>query len=409
MDFLRKYRHLLAGLLILFIALQIPIYWKQDRSLGLPARVLYTLAYYPQSAYTWLTDSVGSITRHYFALVDVSQDNDRLKAQNGELRGKLHELRETEQENARLRALLGMRERSQFEGVAARIIALDASTWFQSFTIDIGTDDGVRHGMPVVSDEGLVGQIVSVAGRSAKVLPIVDMNSAIDVVDSRSRARGILVGRGRERAFLNYLERSEDVKEGDLLVTSGLGGALPPGLPVAVVREVRPKTFGLFQDAYVDTIVRFSRLENVLVLRYTDGAAVPAYVPPPPPITAAVAAVTAPATPPVAAATVQAPATGAPAMVAAPAAPAAPAATAATPKPRKPRPAKPAPAEITPPAAGPVLNLPKLEGGLSGGTPTPVEAANPESEKPVTSKPAEPKPGDAPAPEPAPATGGTTP
>jgi rod shape-determining protein MreC len=386
MDFLRKYRHLLAGLLILFIALQIPIYWKQDRSLGLPAKVLYTLAYYPQTGYTWVTDEIRAVLRHYVFLVGVAKDNERLTAQTAELRGKLYELRDVEQENERLRAVLDMRDRSRFDAVGARIIALDASTWFQSFTIDAGSDVGLERGMPVVSDEGLVGTVVSVAPRSAKVLPIVDMNSAVDVVDSRSRARGMLVGRGRERAFVNYLERSEDIKDGDLLVTSGLGGAFPPGLPVAVVREVRRRTYGLFQDAYVDTVVKFSRLENVLVLRFTEGEPVPAYVPP----------LTAPVEAPVA---VSAPVAAAPAPL--PVAAAEPKREApAAPKPvvkkiSKPVPAEPigeAPVEFGGPN-GPALNLPELEpddGKLSGGVPALLPADEklpPKSEKPPEKAP----------------------
>jgi rod shape-determining protein MreC len=356
MDFFRKYRHVLAGLLILFVALQIPIYWKQDRSLGLPARILYSLAYYPQSLWASVTGGVRSTLSQYIFLVSVAKENDRLKKQNAELRGKIHELREVSQENARLRGLLDMRERSQFEGVGTRIIGLDASAWFQSFTIDIGSNDGIEPGMPVVSEEGLVGTVVSVAGNSSKVLPIVDMNSAVDVVASRSRARGMLVGRGRERAIVSYLERSEDVREGDILVTSGLGGAYPPGLPVAIIREVRPKTYGLFQDAYVDTIARFSRLENLMVLRYNDGDKVPAYVEAPAPATAP-AEVTAPTV-----AVTEEPSPEPP-TVSKPVIPAQlkpPAAAESKPAPVAPK-KKPAPKPETAPAAAP----PPIEGGSS--------------------------------------------
>ena len=374
MDFLRKYRHVLAGLLILLIALQIPIYWKQDRTLGLSARLLYMAAYYPQHAWTRMTDGVRSVLNRYVFLINVEAENEWLKSQNATLRGKLFEYRETDQENARIRSLLGMRDRNSYHAVGGRIIALDASTWFQSFTIDIGENDGIRRGMPVVTAEGLVGSVVSVAARSAKVLPIVDMNSSVDVVDSRSRAHGMLVGRGRERAYVNYLERSEDVKTGDLLVTSGLGGAFPPGLPVAIIREVRPKSYGLFQDAYVDTIIRFGRLENVLVLQYVEGEPIPVYqlpvLPSPLDATSPAGAVTAP--------TLAGGLAAEPSKVL-PAAMLAAAVTApAAPPPRKKRKKIPVPPPVDPAEAigeappvniEPALNFPAIPSAMPAGTP----------------------------------------
>ncbi len=275
--FLRKYRHLLVGVAILLLALQIPIFWKQDRTLSFASRVLYTIAYFPQQVWVGTADFLRNTANRYVLLVGVEADNERLREENAVLRGELMRLGNVATENERLQRLLAMREQNGFDAVGARIIALDGSAWFSSFTINVGAEDGIAEGMPVATHEGLVGRIVSVAGRSAKVLPVIDLHSAVEVVSLRSRARGIINGRGRGRVFVNYVERSEDLRPDDLLVTSGLGGMYPAGIPVARVTEVRHKSYGLFQEAFAETVVPVHRLENVLVLRYREGDAMPPF------------------------------------------------------------------------------------------------------------------------------------
>lgn len=281
MEFLQKYRHILVGIIIVVTALQIPIYWKQDRSLGVPGRILYTLAYYPQLLGQLVFDGIDQVTTKYVYLIHTQAENEGLKAENAILRGELYRIEDIHHENQRLRTLLQMRERNQYHATGARIIGLDGSSWFRSFMVNAGSRDGIERGMPAVTHEGLVGTVVAVSGRSSKVLPIVDVHSSVEVVSARTRDRAILVGRGSNRLFLNYLERSADVQPGDIFVTSGFARMFPQGLPVGIVSDVRQKSYGLFQEAYLDPIVNFRKLETMLLLHYRDGESVPDFQPAP--------------------------------------------------------------------------------------------------------------------------------
>lgn len=396
-DFLRKYRHIVAGLLMLLIALQIPIFQRQSHELGLPARIFYTLAYYPQAAWTTFTATLRRMTNHYVLLTNVAAENERLRNEVSQLRGRLLQAQEVEQENLRLRALLEMRDRNRYGAVGARIIALDASSWFHSFTIDVGEADGVRRGMPVTTHEGLVGTVVATTRNASKVLPLVDMNSAVEVVVLRSRARGILVGRGRQRPAINYLERSEDVRPGDVVVTSGLGGTFPPMLPVGTVREVRQKPYGLFQDAFVETIVKFEKLENVLVLRYVEGEPMPAYQEPPTSSPSVVAAPspalqepTRPAQPPMLIVAPPIAVKPEPSQLESLSQTALRPATAATPPKRRKKPSPPMPL-LEPPLTltpdGAALNFPAVPSGMPA---KPLEAKEPPPKEPGSDAPAPP-------------------
>jgi len=120
--------------------------------------------------------------------------------------------------------------------------------------------------MAVVSAEGLVGRVIGVGNQHAKVLLIIDGNSAVDSFIQRSRARGVLVGLGREMCLLKYVQRNEDVQVGDKVISSGMGGVFPKGLIVGTVQEVVRGSSGLFQRVEVEPAANFSRLEEVMVV-----------------------------------------------------------------------------------------------------------------------------------------------
>jgi rod shape-determining protein MreC len=134
-------------------------------------------------------------------------------------------------------------------------------------------DDRVQAGMPVVTTDGLVGQISRVAERFAEVMLTVDEGSAVDVIVQRTGSRGILRGTGDSDAYkarIQYLLRADEVRVGDTVYTSGLGRRFPPNLKVGSVTNVEKRDFGLYQLAEVAPSVNFSRLEEVFVL--TEGA-----------------------------------------------------------------------------------------------------------------------------------------
>lgn len=206
------------------------------------------------------------IRQGYVTLRGTASENERLKGRIIELEAERDRLLEAEATNRRLRELLEFRSQLPAGSVTAAVIGNSASTWFHSFILDKGSADGVVKGMAVVSPVGVVGQVVAVTSKSAKVLLITDPHSGVDAIVQRSRARGIVAGSLDSGTILKYAKRSEDVQEGDRLITSGLDTIFPKGLLVGSVTKVRKKSFGLFQYVEVALAVDPSRIEEVLVV-----------------------------------------------------------------------------------------------------------------------------------------------
>jgi rod shape-determining protein MreC len=178
-------------------------------------------------------------------------------------------LQSVQAEAERLRKLLGFAELSgERRFLGARVIGIRLGpVGRQLLTIDRGGDDGVAPMMPVVVTEGVVGRIHAVAGRTADVLVLTDLNSSVAVRVDRTRARASVRGLGKpDLCRLDYALRTEDVIEGDPLVTSGTDGVFPRGLPVGKITQLDRRQHGLFQDARVVPAVDVTRLEEVLVL-----------------------------------------------------------------------------------------------------------------------------------------------
>lgn len=194
-------------------------------------------------------------------------ENDRLRSRIQQLEAERNRLLEAEATNRRLRQLLDFRAQLPAGSVTATIIANSASTWFQSCLLDKGSSDGVRKGMAAVTPLGVVGQVISTAARSAKVLLITDPNSGVDVVVQRTRARGIVSGSLEQKIILKYVKRSEDIQVGDRLITTGLDGVFPKGLMVGTVTKVQKQNLGLFQYIELIPAVSPSQIEEVLVVK----------------------------------------------------------------------------------------------------------------------------------------------
>ena len=221
----------------------------------------------PVQKVVWgVIDGIGSIWRGYFYLVGLEKENQALKKELHELRLQMNRYREADLANQRLRALLNFKKSIATPLLPAQLVAFDPSGWFQTILIDKGRSDGVVQDMAVVSAEGLVGRVIGVSNHHAKVLLILDGNSAVDAYIQRSRARGVLVGLGRELCLLKYVQRNEDVQVGDKVISSGMGGVFPKGLLVGTVQEVVRGSSGLFQRVEVEPAVNFSRLEEVMVV-----------------------------------------------------------------------------------------------------------------------------------------------
>jgi rod shape-determining protein MreC len=203
---------------------------------------------------------------NYFFLVSVSQENQRLLKELGKSHQKIIQQSELELENLRLRELLGFKRSLPAPAIAAEIIGKDPSAWFKTVIIDKGSSDGLRRGLPAVSSSGVVGQIVEVSGRQSRLMLIIDRNSGADALVQRTRARGVVKGTSRDECYLDYVLHADDVRVGDLVVSSGFDGVYPKGLLIGTVTAVDFKGGDFFKDVQITPAVDFDKLEEVLII-----------------------------------------------------------------------------------------------------------------------------------------------
>ncbi len=182
--------------------------------------------------------------------------------------GKERFLFEIEEENKRLRRLLDLKDHSIYEGLASSVIAREPGNWFQALLLDRGERSGVKKNSIVVTPEGLVGRVIKVNKGSSQVLLITDPGSEIGALIQRTRIQGVIQGRKRD-LILKYLPLEANVREGDLVLTSGLeGGLFPKSLVIGRIKKIEPShPQDLFLKIVVIPEVNLSSLEELLLLK----------------------------------------------------------------------------------------------------------------------------------------------
>lgn len=250
---------------------------KDPGRLNAVDRLVLRVASPAQRGACWVVDGLGSVWSRYIWLIDVQAENGELRRENERLRREVAEASHATADASRLEELVALKARVPAETIGARVVAMGMSPLFRVTRITLDRGEGrVKPGMPVLAPEGAVGRIFRVYGGYADVVLTVDADSAIDVIVSRTGSRGVLKGLGHDNAYscqIEYLDRSEQVKEGDLVVTSGLGGVFPPDVPVGRIQQIDKTEPGLYQKVIVEPAVDFSGLSAVLVV----------LAPPPPP------------------------------------------------------------------------------------------------------------------------------
>lgn len=189
-----------------------------------------------------------------------------LRAENEELRARNVELEEAEQEADRLQALLDLADAYSLESTAARIISGSSDSWTSTVTIDKGSSSGLSAGMPVTSSSGVIGQIIECGTSSSTVRLLADENSSISAMVQSSRAQGMLTGSATGELTLTLVRTSQEVSVGDVVVTSGLGGVFPKGLPLGEVVSVTSNPGALYLDIVVEPYASAENYEEVLVI-----------------------------------------------------------------------------------------------------------------------------------------------
>jgi rod shape-determining protein MreC len=197
-----------------------------------------------------------------------------VRAENAVLRAEAERLRmqalrtaETEQENARLRRLLALRERLPLSTLSGEVIGREAGGWVRALTVNRGRRSGIGQQTPVIVPEGLVGRVVQVRSGTSVVQLLNDPASTVGAVVQRTRTPGLIEGDAGGTVRFKFMARDgAQVATGDLVVTSGLGNLFPKGLPVGRVVAIEDKGSALFHFAVVTPAVDFARVEEVLLL-----------------------------------------------------------------------------------------------------------------------------------------------
>jgi rod shape-determining protein MreC len=209
----------------------------------------------------FVQDVFGSIP-DYFTL---RQQNRILREQNLTLSDEVNRLRESALENVRLRRLVGLGERSAFGYISAQVVGTQMQAMRNTATIDVGTNNGVRVGMPVVTDQGLVGRVVSASSRYAIMQLLYHKDLRISARVQRSRVNGIVRWTSGTELQFAHVPKTLDVVAGDVVITSEFSSLFPAGIRIGIVASTRQLPGELFQAIAVTPSVDFDRLEEVFV------------------------------------------------------------------------------------------------------------------------------------------------
>jgi rod shape-determining protein MreC len=209
---------------------------------------------------------IGSFFSDVAKLGSLKAENLELRRQVAEFRGEQARIQELVAENEELRGLLKLKEPLAFETIGATVIAQSPSNFEAAVTINRGSADGLGLDMPVLAAQGLVGRVVRVTSSWAKVMLIIDSGSGVGARLAASRETGILRGQRERDLRLDLVDPETPVDPGEQIVTSGLGGVFPPGIPVGEVSRIVPNESTLEQELLVRPHVDFSRLSDVLVI-----------------------------------------------------------------------------------------------------------------------------------------------
>ena len=223
----------------------------------------------------YIQDVGTGFWERYFDLVGVREENERLQARVADLESRLLANGEDLAELKRLRALVQLPVDASWRPLGARVLAgrMGPNAVLDSITISRGYTTGGRPGTPLVTHLGLVGRVLRASAHTATALLLTDPGSRIAVFSQNSRALGILAGQGTGRRLeVNFVQRDANVKQGEVLITSGLDGKYPKGIPVARVLSVAPSDYTQFMAIYAEPLVDLQHLEEVLLLEPTGTA-----------------------------------------------------------------------------------------------------------------------------------------
>jgi len=267
-DFLMRHREgLLLVILIISSILIISRQVHDPTGMTYFRRSVITVVAPFQNGFSAAIGSVRSIWGNYLFLFGTRAENTKLREEVNQLRSEAQKLREELYRAGRLEEFSTYRYETGFTGMAAQVIGESSDPWTRTIVVNRGIQEGLKRNLPVVTPDGLVGSVIQTSDHSSIVRLIVDRSSRVPVLVSRSRARAILEGESSGTCQLKYLDRTEDVQEGDVVITSGLAGIYPRGIEVGTITQIVSRSHGLYQYAKVLPKAPINRLEDVLIIR----------------------------------------------------------------------------------------------------------------------------------------------
>ncbi len=245
---------------------------KGGSLLSIAERAALTMTYPVQKGIDLAFATTSKFFDNYINLIGVKEKNLRLKKDLDLMEYRLALLEEAGLENLRLHKLLNFKEQHEIlaQGIAAHVIGHQTDSLSHILIIDCGANQNLKVNNPVFTPGGVIGRIIACGAQSAKVLLLVDQNSACDVIIQRNRIRGTLQGTGGDFCRLAYLQRTADVKVGDRLITSGLDNIFPKGITVGTVVAAARDHNGLSQQIKVKLTFDLNTIEEVFIIPSED-------------------------------------------------------------------------------------------------------------------------------------------
>ncbi|MEK6628791.1 MAG: rod shape-determining protein MreC [Bdellovibrionota bacterium] len=220
-----------------------------------------------QNLFFGLSQGVRTTTSHYINILNIKSKNIQLQKENDELKTRLGRFTENTNELERLRTLLDFQKNTKMELIPAQVIGRNLVTDHNTITINKGLSHGLRSGQAVLTVSGAVGYVFKPSSKSAHVMLITDRYSVIDALIQKNRAHGLIEGKTKDTCVLQYVEHTEDIKDGDLIVTGGLDNIFPKGFPLGVIANIERRTNSASLNIEVKPVVDANKVEEVFVVK----------------------------------------------------------------------------------------------------------------------------------------------
>ncbi|GMR04482.1 MAG: rod shape-determining protein MreC [Thermodesulfobacteriota bacterium] len=267
-SFAKRHRIIIIAMLLALFSLHLALTDTKVAERGFVLKRVFSITVNPvQNAITVMYRGAAGAVNNYVSLVGVQKENESYRDALIKLQEENYRLKEEVNLSGRLKRLLGYKQSVPFETTSAAILAYNMDRLTKTAVINKGSADGMRKDMSVITPEGVVGRTIRVTGRTSTVLLNTDPRSNIEAIVMRTRVRGIVEGNGSDGLILKYVRELDDVKAGDLVVTSGFSGLFPKGLVIGEVTEIRKGTDNFFNHITVTPRVDLKRLEDVLVVK----------------------------------------------------------------------------------------------------------------------------------------------